>query len=127
MQCINISQSHLIVHLLNQYNRLGVVTAHVSNLMNKQSRRWIKTSMVSEYLSAPELPFNPKLCSFDMEMELRIEHLFICMFLSADCDIRSCLNTLQFLNKKKEALNIVSQNVLFCLEQTFLVVNSSYH
>lgn len=44
-------------------------------------------------------------------MELRIEHLFICMFLSADCDIRSCLNTLQFLNKKKEALNIVSQNV----------------
>lgn len=111
----------------NQYNRLGVVTAHVSNLMNKQSRRWIKTSMVSEYLSAPELPFNPKLCSFDVEMELRIEHLFICMFLSADCDIRSCLNTLQFLNKKKEALNIVSQNVLFCLEQTFLVVNSSYH
>ena len=29
--------------------------------------------------------------------------------LPAECDIRSCLNTLQFLNKKKEALNIVSE------------------
>jgi hypothetical protein len=27
----------------------------------------------------------------------------------AECDIRSCLNTLQFLNKKREALNIVSE------------------
>lgn len=30
------------------------------------------------------------------------------IFCLTECDIRSCLNTLQFLNKKNETLNVVS-------------------
>ena len=42
---------------------------------------------------------------------------------SAECDIRSCLNTLQFLNKKKETLNFVSQqHVSFLFSKSFLFV-----
>lgn len=33
--------------------------------------------------------------------------LLIICFIFTECDIRSCLNTLQFLNKKKEILNVV--------------------
>jgi hypothetical protein len=36
-----------------------------------------------------------------------------------ECDIRSCLNTLQFLNKKNETLNVV--RILICVSK--LVVN----
>ena len=36
-----------------------------------------------------------------------------------ECDIRSCLNTLQFLNKKNETLNVV--RILMCVSK--LVVN----
>lgn len=51
----------------------------------------------------------------DMEVDSVILHcsdilssdLFLPLTILAECDIRSCLNTLQFLNKKKETLNTV--------------------
>ena len=43
--------------------------------------------------------------------------------LPAECDIRSCLNTLQFLNKKKEALNIVSELIEIATCWLMLIFN----
>lgn len=38
--------------------------------------------------------------------------------LCTECDIRSCLNTLQFLNKKKVNLNVVSYLLFFLVNDS---------
>ncbi|KAL6312826.1 hypothetical protein AAG906_024681 [Vitis piasezkii] len=37
------------------------------------------------------------------------------LFLFSECDIRSCLNTLRFLNKKNQTLNVVRNDVFVVL------------
>lgn len=47
-------------------------------------------------------------------------------YIPAECDIRSCLNTLQFLNKKRVALNIVSELVGYLYDDTINIYDILY-
>ncbi|KAL6312796.1 hypothetical protein AAG906_021428 [Vitis piasezkii] len=44
-----------------------------------------------------------------------VEYLGETLFLFSECDIRLCLNTLQFLNKKNQTLNVVRNDVAMVL------------
>lgn len=50
--------------------------------------------------------------------EYYVHDIVVCFFL-LDCDIRSCLNTLQFLHKKKEPLNVVWKLLILIEYRTY--------
>ncbi|KAL6312855.1 hypothetical protein AAG906_018828 [Vitis piasezkii] len=45
------------------------------------------------------------------------EYLGETLFLFSECDICSCLNTLRFLNKKNQTLNVVRNDVLWSCQK----------
>ena len=56
---------------------------------------------------------------------LYLSHLHYFLLNFTECDIRSCLNTLQFLNKKKEALNVVGPLCHLMVLNTFIKKSST--